>query len=163
MKGRNRNHSLFSKKNQNHYIGAVCKLARNPARPTQSHSWMTEALLMAATHTESLLNDESTPDGQSKSYIGSSSWQLRPIRSRSWMMKALLMVATYTESLLNDRSALDGHFYGLYRVLTLRVDLQWDSPERWKRYWRSLWQPISVPHLDSSDLYGVTPERQKRH
>ena len=116
-------------------------------RSIQSHSWMSEALLMVTNYMESL-----------------------------WMMKALLMVVqktilgltltvqTYTESLLNDRSTPDGRYLyrvtpkwrkrswwslkSLYRVLTLKaIPMQ-------KFYWKmkalltSLWQPIFSSYPD---------------
>jgi len=58
---------------------------------------------MAQIYTESLLNDESAPDG----------------RSYSLYRFLTLTAQTYTESLLNDGSAPDGRCYNLHRVLTL--------------------------------------------
>ena len=60
-------------------------------------------ILTAQTSTESLLNDESAPDG--RSYI---------------LYKVLTLTAqAYAESLLNDISAPNGFPYNLYRVITL--------------------------------------------
>ena len=76
---------------------------------------MTEALLMvsltayrvltltAQTYTESLLNDESAPDG----------------RSYSIYRVLTLTAETYMEALQKDESTPNSHSYSLYRVLTL--------------------------------------------
>ena len=58
---------------------------------------------MTLIYTESLLNDESAPDGHSYSLY--------------WVLT--LTTQTYKESLLNDGSVPDGHSNSLYRVLTL--------------------------------------------
>ena len=63
--------------------------------------------LIAQTYTESLLNDESAPDGHSYS-----------------LYRVLtLMAQTYMKSILNEESALDDHSDSLYQVLTLTARL----------------------------------------